>query len=42
VETQARRKRPSADLYAEICRQNAISSETVERFTPELVAQMFP
>jgi beta-glucosidase len=42
VETQARRKRPSADLYAEICRQNAISSETVERYTPELVAQMYP
>lgn len=42
VETQARRKRPSADLYAEICRENGISSETVARYAPELFEQMFP
>jgi beta-glucosidase len=40
--TQARRKRPSADLYAEICRENGISSEAAERFAPGIVARMFP
>jgi len=42
VETQARRKRPSADLYAEICQTNGISSEMVARFAPELFPSMFP
>ncbi len=42
LQTQARRKRPSADLYAEICRTNGISSETVARFAPELTAKLFP
>jgi len=42
VETLARRKRPSADLYAEICRANSISTEMVERYTPELLAKLFP
>lgn len=42
VETQARRKRPSADLYAEICRENGISSETVARYAPEIFESMFP
>jgi beta-glucosidase len=42
VETQTRHKRPSADLYAEICRENGISSETVARFAPQLVEKMFP
>jgi beta-glucosidase len=42
LETQARRKRPSADLYAEICRENGISSEMVARYAPELFAKMFP
>jgi beta-glucosidase len=41
-DTQARLKRPSADLYAEICRQNGISSEIVERFTPEIYDRLFP
>ncbi len=40
--TQARRKRPSADLYAEICRENGISSDMVARYAPELVESMFP
>ena len=40
--TQARRKRPSADLYAEICRENGISSEMVERYAPELLPKLFP
>jgi len=42
VETQARRKRPSADLYAEICRENGLSSEMVSRYAPELMPIIFP
>ena len=42
VQTQARRKRPSASLYAEICRENGISSEMVARYTPEIFNQVFP
>jgi beta-glucosidase len=42
VETQARRKRPSADLYAEICRANGITSETVAKYAPEIFEAMFP
>ena len=42
VETQARSKRPSADMYAEICHENGISSKTVARFAPELMEKMFP
>jgi len=42
VETQARRKRPSADLYAEICRENGITSEMVERYAPEVMSSLFP
>lgn len=41
-ETQARRKRPSADLYAEICRANGITSETVAKYAPEIFELMFP
>ena len=42
VETQMRRKRLSADLYAEICRENGLTSDTVERYAPQLVEIMFP
>lgn len=42
VETQARRKRPSADLYAAICQQNALSSEMVEQYAPDLSESLFP
>ena len=41
-ETQTRRKRPSADLYAEICRENGISSEMVARYAPQIFEKMFP
>jgi hypothetical protein len=34
--------RPSAELYAEICRANALSSEMVARFAPEVFSEMFP
>jgi beta-glucosidase len=41
-ETQARKKRPSADLYAEICRENGLSSEMVEKYAPEVLPKLFP
>lgn len=41
-ETQQRRKRPSADLYAAICRENGITSAMVESYCPELYARLFP
>lgn len=42
VETQARIRRPSADLYAEICTGNGLSSETVQKYCPEALPKMFP
>jgi beta-glucosidase len=42
VETQARRKRPSADLYAEICNENGLSSEMVAKYAPEVLEVLFP
>jgi len=42
VETQTRLKRPSADLYAAICRQNALSSQMVREYTPEIFDKLFP
>jgi len=41
-ETQVRTKRPSANLYAEICKQNGISSETVAKYAPEIFEKLFP
>lgn len=40
--TQARIRRPSVDLYAEICKANALSTEMVEKYAPEAVEAMFP
>jgi beta-glucosidase len=42
TETQARHKRPSADFYAEICRANALSSDMVAKYAPEIFENMFP
>jgi beta-glucosidase len=42
VETQARRRRPSADLYAAICRENGISSDIVQKYAPRAFEQLFP
>lgn len=42
LETQTRIKRPSADLYAQICQNNALSSEMVRQYAPALVEKMFP
>jgi beta-glucosidase len=41
-ETQARRKRPSADFYAEICRENGLSSDMLGKYAPESLTQLFP
>jgi len=41
-ETQTRVRRPSVDLYAEVCRINGISSETVEKFAPQALPKLFP
>ncbi len=40
--TQARRMRPSAAFYAEICRQNGISSDMVNRYAPQSLPVLFP
>ena len=40
--TQKRIKRPSADLYAEICRENGLSSEMVQKYCPEVFDKLFP
>jgi beta-glucosidase len=42
TETQERRERPSARLYAEICQTGSISSGMAERYAPELLPEMFP
>jgi beta-glucosidase len=41
-ETQARTPRPSAQLYAEICRAGGVSTDLVTRYAPELIEQLFP
>ena len=40
--TQIRTKRPSADLYADICRTDSLSAEMVEKYAPEIYAKIFP
>ncbi len=42
VETQARRRRPSADFYAAVCRANGLSSTMVGEYAPGVLAEMFP
>ena len=42
TETQKRIKRPSVDLYAEICKENGISSQMVEKYCPEVFGKLFP
>lgn len=41
-ETQKRIKRPSADLYAEICRENGLSSEMVHKYCNEVFGKIYP
>ncbi len=42
VETQARLRRPSVDLYAEICKENGLSSAMVAKYCPEAMQKIFP
>jgi beta-glucosidase len=42
TETQARQRRPSVDFYAEICKANALSSEMVARYAPDVLERLFP
>lgn len=40
--TQKRVRRKSVDLYEEICKENGITTEIVEKYTPELLGKIFP
>ncbi len=40
-ETQKRTKRPSVDLYAEICKENGLSSGMVRQYCPEVFDKIF-
>jgi len=42
IDTQKRIRRPGVDLYAEICRENGISSEMVQKYCPEVFDKIFP
>ena len=42
VETQKRTKRPSADLYTAICKENGLSSDMVTKYCPEVSEKIFP
>ncbi|MFN2127936.1 MAG: glycoside hydrolase family 1 protein [Anaerolineales bacterium] len=41
-ESQTRTKRLSADLYAEICKENCLSSEMVAKYAPDIFSELFP
>jgi len=42
VEAQTRTERRSAELFAEICQENALTSEMVRRYAPGLFETLFP
>lgn len=42
LETRARIRRRSADLYERICKENRISYDLVSEFTPELLPVIYP
>ncbi len=42
LETQKRIRRPSVGLYAEICKENGLSSEMVQKYCPEVFGKLFP
>lgn len=42
TETHARIRRASVDVYADICQRNGISSEMVQRYSPEVFEKLFP
>jgi beta-glucosidase len=35
-------RRPSVDLYAEICKENGLSTEMVAKYCPEAMQKIFP
>jgi beta-glucosidase len=41
-DTQMRTERPSARFYGEICRENGLTSDMVNRYAPEVFGKMFP
>jgi beta-glucosidase len=41
-ETQERTPRQSAELFTAICKDNGLSSTTVEKYAPQLLEQLFP
>lgn len=41
-QTQVRQRRASVDVYADICKNNGISSEMVARLAPSLLPKLFP
>ena len=42
VETQTRIRRKSVDLFADICRENGLSSAMVDKYCPEVSQKIFP
>ena len=42
IDTQKRIRRPSVDFYAEICKENGISSDMVQKYCPEVFDKLFP
>jgi beta-glucosidase len=42
LNSQKRVHRKSADLYGAICKENAISSETVRKYAPQVFGKLFP
>lgn len=42
VKTQKRTQRPSAELYREICRDNALTADMVRRYVPDVFDELFP
>jgi beta-glucosidase len=40
--TQERKKRPTAEFYANVCRRNGLSSEAVAQYAPEVLENIFP
>jgi beta-glucosidase len=42
TETQKRTRRPSADLYAAIVKENGLSSAMVRQYCPEVFDRIFP
>ncbi len=42
LDTQKRIRRPSVNLYAEICKENGLSSEMAQKYCPEVFEKIFP